>query len=666
MSHEQSETIQRPDGKWINVYGMGLPLAGQQLPGSGEFDNVNDAVSSAIARSKSFDHTHKDDMPGSHKDTSLALPFLNDPAYTPLDQIGGAGMGGPGNDSSYALPGNIEQRVNTIEELSNHRRNLEDQLMAVHQAQQAHQGGGMSLGDLWQGVKNAGSSGLDALGRGVNAITPSQDTMNNVGMRLQNMGAAYSGQTPLYMKQLAMQQDMQQNQQLFEQRRQTLAADLEHRKEQKRQHDIGLLERAMSHPKAPAVLEQLSADPQFSLAKQAGMLSKSLKDADYGSLQAYKEFIPEEVQQRLMDGSLPHHELTSWIDMAREDAKHNAKANAKQAVLSRAISKNADQRTPFERSLVEEHEASLETKKLKDEETRSKTAENYAQAAKYKNEAEGDASKVSPIVDSLAHAFHGVGYKKLPEGGPEQRDVMNRYSQLYAQGRNAVDLGSPATVDKRSDVVSKRDFLEKGSLNRPPAGISKGQLAAGDYIQMSDAQQKQSKEIEMAKANLTSMFDLITPHITAKGPVDAAGQYAKLQAGALSGMNPDAATYKAGSEAFSSVFSRVFGGEVGVMTDRDIARWQATLPTFGDTTGTMKKKKELFFKIYDEAVSSFRRSVAGDSVDKKNMQGLLSQADALKGDAPSSKQQSQPSVGGPYQDPAKEKRYQEWLKKQGK
>lgn len=54
MSHEQSETIQRQDGKWINVYGRNLPRAGQPLPGSGEYSSMDEAVTAAKERSASF------------------------------------------------------------------------------------------------------------------------------------------------------------------------------------------------------------------------------------------------------------------------------------------------------------------------------------------------------------------------------------------------------------------------------------------------------------------------------------------------------------------------------------------------------------------------------------------------------------------------------------
>lgn len=49
--HEQSETIQLPSGRWVNVYGRRTPKAGQPLPNSGDFETVEEAVAAAKARS---------------------------------------------------------------------------------------------------------------------------------------------------------------------------------------------------------------------------------------------------------------------------------------------------------------------------------------------------------------------------------------------------------------------------------------------------------------------------------------------------------------------------------------------------------------------------------------------------------------------------------------
>lgn len=52
MTHEQSETIQQDDGRWINVYGKGTKFAGQQLPNTISYNTQEEAVKSAEKRSK--------------------------------------------------------------------------------------------------------------------------------------------------------------------------------------------------------------------------------------------------------------------------------------------------------------------------------------------------------------------------------------------------------------------------------------------------------------------------------------------------------------------------------------------------------------------------------------------------------------------------------------
>ncbi|KKM67844.1 hypothetical protein LCGC14_1466970, partial [marine sediment metagenome] len=52
MPHEQSETVQLTNGKWVNVYGKDTDKAGQRLPDSPEYDSVDAAVKGAKERSK--------------------------------------------------------------------------------------------------------------------------------------------------------------------------------------------------------------------------------------------------------------------------------------------------------------------------------------------------------------------------------------------------------------------------------------------------------------------------------------------------------------------------------------------------------------------------------------------------------------------------------------
>ena len=54
--HEQTETIQRPNGKWINVYGLRTSTAGRPTPPKfpyerAEYDTLLEAVEAAKRRS---------------------------------------------------------------------------------------------------------------------------------------------------------------------------------------------------------------------------------------------------------------------------------------------------------------------------------------------------------------------------------------------------------------------------------------------------------------------------------------------------------------------------------------------------------------------------------------------------------------------------------------
>lgn len=80
--HEQSETVQRPDGKWVNVYGANTPQAGQQLPDTPTFDTVDAAVNAAKQRSQDYGHDHPEPAPAPAAPAPAPAPaprsFLDD------------------------------------------------------------------------------------------------------------------------------------------------------------------------------------------------------------------------------------------------------------------------------------------------------------------------------------------------------------------------------------------------------------------------------------------------------------------------------------------------------------------------------------------------------------------------------------------------------------
>jgi len=133
-------------------------------------------------------------------------------------------------------------------------------------------------------------------------------------------------------------------------------------------------------------------------------------------------------------------------------------------------------------------------------------------------------------------------------------------------------------------------------------------------------------------ATLGVLFDMVEPLITAKSSAQAVKQWARLNLEAAAKKNPAAVAYLADSEAFSSRMARVFGSEVGVLTQPDVVRWQRALPTFGDTQDVLKQKKKVFMDIYNQSRSMAIKKIAGEDISKdqeKLRKGLLAEVDKL-------------------------------------
>lgn len=390
----------------------------------------------------------------------------------------------------------------------------------------------------------------------------------------------------------------------FMQQRQTAAAKLQQAEEQKRQHDIGLLEKAMTNPRAQLMLEQLGESQGYSMAPQARSLAKAMKEGDYASFDAYKEVIPQDVQQRFVQGQLPHHELVAWLDHAREATKVNAKEKAKALLVQRAMNKKAEERTPHENQLVEEHQTALELKNAEIDLKKAQASKAKAEAEKGPNP---DRTTIGRLHETLAG---GLSWEQGTDA--TRRKTMDEYARLYPEGRTNVMLGTPAKAEERSNLVDRKAFMEKDQIKQPPPGTTAGGTRSGDYVEMTDKQREDWSGIVNSGATLKTLFDMVDPLITATTPAQALKQYGKLSLGAVAKTNPAAATYLADSEAFSSRMARVFGSEVGVLTQGDVNRWKNALPSFGDTKEVLAKKREVFFSIYKQTREMYKKKIGGE------------------------------------------------------
>lgn len=252
------------------------------------------------------------------------LPYLNDPQVSMQDQVG-LNLGGAGNDSFSNQPamGDVEGRVGTIENLGDQRRILEDGIARLRGMPDSR---AMTLGEMWQGAKDAGSAGLGMLGRGLDAITPSQGTIDNIAMRFQNAHAIGTGQTPLYMMQQQHMANMQNAQDMMAMRRSQLADQLGKLQQAQQMHMQDQALKVWGDHQMPIAMKkkisQQLASQGNTLAGNLARLGDEQLVAEMGTL---APFLPkgkmEELQQMMTQPNADLDHVEQWLGFARDKKK---------------------------------------------------------------------------------------------------------------------------------------------------------------------------------------------------------------------------------------------------------------------------------------------------------------------------------------------------------
>jgi hypothetical protein len=323
-----------------------------------------------------------------------------------------------------------------------------------------------------------------------------------------------------------------------------------------------------------------------------------------------------------MKGEMEDYEVSAWLDEARNSAKANAKEGAKAQIIKTALETEPEKRTAYQQQLVKEKEEA-DTKK------QMEALKDYSIA--HKNFSEAENGKPDHSTLNRVHQFVSGG-KNFEQGDKKsQGKALEEYGRLFPEGRRDVQMGTPAPVKERSNIIDRKEFLKTGKLVLPPRGVTEGQLRGGDFTEITDKQKEAWGEVENSGLTLKSLFDMVEPLITAKTPAQALKQYANLSVGAISKKNPAAATYAADSEAFSSRMARVFGSEVGVLTQGDVDRWKRALPTFGDTVAVKDQKKKVFMDIYNQSRAMAIKKIAGEDIsgDVVKLQATLDKVDKI-------------------------------------
>lgn len=251
----------------------------------------------------------------------------------------------------------------------------------------------------------------------------------------------------------------------------------------------------------------------------------------------------------------------------------------------------------------------------------------------YKNMAE---AKKAGAHDLVKQAEKVVREQRPLDRAEAMAGVMTKEAAVRERVSQEIKQEQPLEQEKRANLFDRKAFLE-GKIARLPPGTSKGAAAKADVIEITDKQMADVQTLDNATSDMGTLFKMADKLITAKTWKEAKGkQFFSLKGGAFTGMNSDAATYDKDVKAFSTNLARAFGHEKGVLTDADIARWVATIPTFGDTVQTKEAKKAVFNEIKDNAIRAQRRVIAGDDLAtvrtelQQKIQPLLKKGDAIE------------------------------------
>lgn len=377
-----------------------------------------------------------------------------------------------------------EEAINTVDRMDQRLANWQtlDQPPASNE--------GLALAQSAPGNPGLLEQGLGMAQRGLEAITPSRDTLLKFAQGLEAAGAVGRGQTPLYLQQQQLDLHRQQVEGALAERRQELAARIQQQEETKRQHNWGIAEKLISTGNMGALEEFGKSFPDVMPIVQ-GVSKQHL-----ASLPALAKggYLPEEVVERVMHpkpGEPPMNpsELSMYVKTGMKNWETDITEQNKSKLLQDAINTPEAQRKPHQRLLFEEHKKKLE---LQQADIDLKTA----QAKK----ALADAKEGPPDHSEAGRVHEAMTGKKWAEGTPQtQMAALELKSKLYPQGKQAVtedipvgqtgnaqEWRDPVTGQAAPSWATKKQLSELGFVNIEPA-----QIAAVNGIRNVDAAMKE-------------------------------------------------------------------------------------------------------------------------------------------------------------------------------
>lgn len=349
---------------------------------------------------------------------------------------------------------------------------------------------GLSLAQSAPGGPGFLEQGLGLAQRGIEAITPSSDTLYKLAQGLEAAAAVGQGRTPLYLQEQHLDLQRQQMQGAAEERKQMMALRIQQAEEQKRQHNWGIAEKLISTGNMGALEEFGKSFPDVMPIVQ-GVSKQHLSSLP---VLAKGGYLPEEIVQRIMspkpdDQPMTPAELSMHVKLGMENWQADIKEQAKNKLLTDALDTPKEKRKPHQQLLVDEHQKKLDLQE-------ADIGLKNAQAKK----ALAEAKEGPPDHSEAGRVHEAMTGKKWAEGTPAtQMAALELKSKLYPQGKqtvteevpvgqtgNAQEWRDPVTGQAAPSWATKKQLAELGFVNIEPA-----QIAAVNGIRNVDAAMKE-------------------------------------------------------------------------------------------------------------------------------------------------------------------------------
>jgi hypothetical protein len=446
---------------------------------------------------------------------------------------------------------------------------------------------------------------------------------------LEALSAGYFGREPLFMKQQARQDALQQQAML---RKDAILQQQAQLEEQKKQHKQKLFLDVMTKPGLTDAQREAMLKPMADGDEQIRAAVDGIGKKRIGKVNTYAKLYPEEVGQLVQDwqqGDLTADDIDQRFGILEERTKRRAAAKAEAAEYARlgGLAETA-MRTgqPMDPGDQQEFIRLQGEMAKRQEELMQLRLKNELSQKKIDDPGSDDKPDRTEI-NRVSLSETGKNFEALAPGSPEQRMVIQKHAERYAQGRTNVQMGTVPALKEQADFYTVKG-LESLELEQAPKGLTEGQYRNGPYRQLDDKEKDAVVQYKVAQKTVDTMNRVANQLITAKTPAQALKQKIALEAGAYTGRNGLAAAYQKDRDAFSSRMARLV--EVGVLTNTDVTRWSDTFGSFGDTVQTLKAKQALFGEIQEETqrllklklggkpISSAARSRLDDLLDKSN------------------------------------------------